>query len=221
MNYCSISNFGSNMKSSLDNPLTYCMARGMDQRFNHGSHSDTLGKDSRACQLFMSQYCADNWDGFCEVASMDPHHSYPNNAQHCGTRSDIACKDLTAGESLIHSAAQRKYLVKMHHAEKKYEPFDPIVPNSPMISYWVSNDCSYSNPGIPEYAVDPKTIDKDIIMNKILNKLDIAPDVLVNIYNTMKRQGTLAQLKGTRLGNLYTQHPYFKHKGGLGNSTKS
>ena len=187
MNYSNISDFGSNAYSAVNNPLTYCMNNTMDQRFLHGGHSDTLGQHSRSCQLFMSEYCAKNWDGFCEIASRNPTLHYPNQAGSCNTASGVACQGLTAGESLIRATAERKYLYKMHGAQRKYEPFDPTVPTSPMISYWVSNTCSRAAPGIPEYVVDPQKIDDDPVMDRILVKPLIAMNILINIYNTMKR----------------------------------
>jgi len=213
--YKNVSDFGSNAYSAVNNPLTYCLNDNMDQRFLHGGASDTLGQHSRPCQLFMSEYCADKWDEFCEVASQNANTSYPNQVQGCTNAGDIACKGMTAGEALIHNTASRKYLHKMHNARKKYEPFDATVASSPMISYWVSDNCSYANSGVPEYVVDPKKIDNDVVMYKILRKPIIAMNILINIYNTMKRYGTLSGLRGTKIGSFYSQHPYFKSKGGL------
>lgn len=217
MNYASISSFGSNARSEVNNPLTYCLNDNMDQRFLHGGNADTYGQHSRPCQLFMAEYCAQNWDSFCEVASLNTNTWIPNNAQGCLGKGDVACRGLTAGEVLIHNAAARKYLVRMLGAKKKYEPFDPTVPTSPLISYWVPDDgCPvYNGPLVPVYAVNPATIDKDVIMNKILAKPAIAIDILVNIYNSMKRMGTLKKLRGTKLGHFYMVMPYFKAKGGI------
>jgi hypothetical protein len=215
-NYSSISNFGSNVNVPNNNPLTYCMEDSVDMRFAHsGSNIDIYGPNSKPCQLFMSSYCSDSWDEFCEIASKNTSVSFPDQMQGCDSGSLIACQGLTAGEALIHNTASRKYLLNMHGAHKKFEPFDPMVANSPMISYWVPDDCSYSNYGVPEYAVDPASIDNDPVMNKILNKPIIAMNILINIYNTMKRYGTLSKLKGTQLGQYYSLHPYFKSKGGL------
>lgn len=209
--YKNISSFGSQTQQSLVNhPLTYCLGDSMDQRFLHGSNADIYGQNSRHCQLFLSQYCADNWDSFCEDASKNNSIQYPNQIGN-GTY-----EYLTAGENLIQTTAERKYLVKMHGAYKKYEPFDPNVPTSPMISYWVNNNCSSScEVGIPEYAVDPKKIDDDIVMDKILQNPNIAKKILINIYNTMKRYDTLKELENTKLGRFYNSHPYFIQKGGL------
>lgn len=213
--YSCISEFGPNTYAPVNNPLTYCMNNTLDSRFLHGGHSDTYGQHSRSCQLFMSQYCADKWDGFCEVASKNTSTHYPDQYEGCTSAGVVACKGLNAGEALIYNTACRKYLIKMHNAHKKYEPFDPTVPTSPMISYWVSDECSYASAGVPEYAVDASKIDRDVVMDKILAKPIIAMNVLINIFNTMKRHGTLSGLRKTKLGGFYNSHPYFKAKGGI------
>jgi hypothetical protein len=43
----------------------------------------------------------------------------------------------------------------------------------------------------------------------------IVMNILINIYNTMKRHGTLSKLRKTKLGQFYNWHPYFKSKGGI------
>jgi hypothetical protein len=210
--YTNISDFGSNAKSESTDPLTYCLGNTIDQRFLHGGHSDTYGQDSRPCQIYLAEYCSTQWDDICEVASRNKSISFPNNAgRSCGEKSVQACYGLNSGETLIHNTAKRKYLVKIHGCVKKYEPFDPTVASSPLISYWVSETGNC----IPVYGVDPTKIDDDPVMNKILAKPTIAFDVLINIYNTMKRKNTLSSLKGTKLGMFYSVYPYFKNKGGM------
>jgi len=193
---------GSNSYSAVNDPLTYCLLDNMDQRFLHGGNSDIYGAHSRPCQLYMAEYCANKWDKFCDVASMNTNYFLPNNIEGYDVN-----PNMTAGEALIRNTAARRYLTKMSNAVKKYEPFDPTVPTSPIISYW-------SNPGIPEYAVDPSTIDQDVVMDKILAKPMIASTILINIYNTMKRQGTLSGLARTKLGKFYNTEPYFVKIGG-------
>lgn len=212
--YTSVSSFGSNMYSPVNNPLTYCIGDNMDQRFLHGGNASIYGQHSRPCQLYLSQYCAEKWDGFCEIASRNTSVITPDQFG-CTNSGVVACEGGTAGDALVFNTATRKYLVKMNGAHKKYEPFDPTVPTSPMISYWESDNCFYSKPGIPEYAVNPETIDDDPVMNKILAKPMIAMNILINIYNTMKRYGTLSKLYKTKLGYFYNVHPYFKSKGGI------
>lgn len=214
--YRRISNFGSNMKSQADDPLTYCLTNQLDQRFLHGGHADAMGKGSRPCQLYMSEYCANKWDAACEIASGNLERWYPDQVAGLGLgmAGGVACRGLTGGEQLVANTAARKYLHKMHGAQRKYEPFDPTVPTSPMISYWVG-DCGHGCQMVPEFMVDPKEIDDDPVMNKILSKPIIGIDILTNIFNTMKRYGKLHELKGTRLGKFYENNKYFKAKGGV------
>lgn len=209
--YKSISKFGSNEYSDVNNPLTYCVGNNMDQRFIHGSMAPVNGNNTSQCQLFMSDYCAEGWDAFCELESKNTSTSYPVQSPVDVTDSSLCMGK--AGDLLIANTAARKYLLKMHNATEKYEAFDPNVANSPMIRYWVSNSCSGS--GVPEYAVDPKKIDDDVLMDKILENPNIALNILINIYNTMKRHDTLFELKRTKLGKFYNSHPYFKEKGGV------
>ena len=209
--YKSISDFGSNEYSHVNNPLTYCIGDNMDQRFIHGNMAPVNGNNSTQCQLFMSDYCSVGWDSFCELESKNTSTSFP--VQSPGGVIDSSLCMGKAGDLLIANTAARKYLLKMHNATEKYEAFDPTVANSPMIRYWVSD--SGSGSGIPEYAVDPKNIDDDVLMDKILEDPNIALNILINIYNTMKRHGTLSELKTTKLGKFYNNHPYFKQKGGI------
>jgi hypothetical protein len=168
------------------------MTDGLEHGFLHGGSANLYGKYSRPCQLFMSEYCATKWDSFCEVASYNTNTNFPNNAGNCLGYTDVACKGLNAGEVLIKNTAARKYLVKMIGSKKTYEPFDPNVASSPLISYWIpENGCPTGSGGVPIYIVNPKTIDSDIVMNKILSKPKIAFDILINIYNSMKRMKTL------------------------------
>jgi len=208
--YRPIADFGSNAYAPINNPLTYCMNNTVDSRFAHGGQSDTIGPRSKSCQMYMSDYCASKWDDFCEYASRNTDTT--NNLNNIQQDSTFASLSLNAGEILIRNTASKKYLVEMINGEKKYEPFDPTVATSPMISYWVKNN--YSDM-VPVYSVDPTKIDQDPVMDKIINNPMIAFEILVNIRNTMKRQGTLQQLRGTKLGNLYENLPYFKNKGGL------
>jgi len=212
--YRQISQIGSNEYKAINNPLSYCIDNSMDQRFNHGGSSDTLGQHSKSCQAFLSDYCAENWDDFCDLAASNRSvNQYPNNIQGCESMGDTPCFGLTAGEILIYNTASKKYLTSMDGCVKKFEPFDPNVATSPMISYWTKDD--YSGGCVATFEVDPKTIDDDIVMDKILARPIIALGILVNIFNTMSRRGTLKQLKGTKLGNFYSTNSYFASLGGV------
>jgi hypothetical protein len=205
-NYSKIDNFGSNAVSEVDNPLTYCVNNTLDQRFLHGSGANELGQHSRPCQLFMSEYCAQGWDKFCDLAAANQVKSWPNDVGPCGTR--LPCLDLTAGDTLVRNTATRKYLVKMIGGHLEFQPFDPNVASSPLISQWKSDvQCNAYMQPVPVYGVEPKDIDNDPVMTRLLAKPQIAMDVLMGIFKTMKNNGTLSQLKGTRLGTFYSNNP--------------
>jgi len=212
--YANIKSVGPNRAQPIDNPLSYCLGSTMDQRFLHGGNADTYGQHSKQCQLYLGERCAKNWDQICEIASHDTSRHYPNSAGSCVT--GAICGGLSGGEILIYNAAREKYIVKMIGCHRKLEPFDPNVPTSPMISTWVADSCIGTNKCIPVYEVSPVGLDRDIVMNKILMKPVIAMDILINIYNTMKRKGTLSTLNGTRLGHFYATSHVFRAKGGMG-----
>lgn len=205
--YRSINSFGPNATSESTNPLTYCLNDNIDQRFLHGGNSDIYGQNSRPCQAFLSDYCADKWDDFCEIASKNMSVSYPNNMGQCSTN-DLAN---TAGDVLLRNTVAKKYLVAMGNCIQKFEPFDPTVADSPMISYWVPDCYNYTYSCSPKYSVNPENIDNDIVMNKLLSKPYIAVDILSSIFHTMTNNGTITKLKGTNLGKFFDENiSYFK-----------
>lgn len=231
--YASIGNFGPGVNNSpQSNPLSYCTLTGLDSGFMHtlGSAGTLSGPGNAQCQLFMAQYCATNpegWNGICEYMSQDTNRgANPNTVQTCNGPSGSCFSScignaLTNGQILIRNTAQEKYLVAMsNNCQRIYEPFDPTVAGSPMVSKWmpVSNGASCgsaqgcSAPGkcIPIYAIkDPKNIDNDPVMNKVLAQPWIATDILVNIYNNAMRNGTLQQLVGTKLYRFF-MNPQFQ-----------
>ena len=177
-----------------NDPLTYCLGDNMSQRFNHGGHADIYGQNSAPCQVFLAERCAKKWDNVCEYAyAPRTNEEYKIRANPIGK----GASDLNSGEILLVNTAQKKYLWKMLNCEAITQPFDPMVPASPLITSWRGLYCK------PLYAVNPASIDDDIVMNKILQKPWIAVALLQNIKNTMISRGDFKQLAGTKLGRLY------------------
>jgi hypothetical protein len=205
--YRQIAKFAPNMKGlEVENPLSYCLDNSIDIRFNHSGNSDIYGCHSRPCQSFMSNYCAQGWDGFCETASHNTSKSYPNQLQPASS----SHSRLSSGEILIRNTAIRKYLLEMRGANLKIEPFDPSVPTSPMISYWVPIGCNDGGGECslggcqPIYGLqDTRGIDSDPVMNKLLMNPLIAFDVLTGILKTLRMQKRLHELSGTKLGTFF------------------
>lgn len=214
--YASAASQGSNMVSAAEDPLTYCLATEMDSSFIHGGIAQRVAEpNSKHCQAYMSEFCAQDWNGFCEIASLNGETKVANTLEHCGGSNPTVRYDLTAGDILVRNTAARKYLQQMGNCQLEYQPFDPTVPQSPLISTWAGNNHALTDRCVPVYAVDPATIDKDPVMVKLLRKPEIGFDILVNIYNTMKRQGTLSKLRGTKLGEFYSESGFFIARGGL------
>jgi hypothetical protein len=211
MSYAQLSYFGNSAVNTLpvynNDPLTYCIGSNASQAFNHGSNAVTFGQNSNPCQVYLAQRCAQKWDGVCEYAASraaNSEYSQKADTMFAGNRELLG---LTPGDILVRNTAQEKFRSKMLGAdsgpysgpncELKIEPFDHLNPSSPYIAYYIGQNC------IPEYSVDPYTIDSDPVMHKILDNPGIAIQMLKNIKNTMHRNGTLYLLKGTRLGNFY------------------
>lgn len=215
-NYTCISNFGCTPDAAITNPLTYSIDNTVDQKMLHGSSAATVvGQYSKNSQVYLSNYCAANWDGFCELASRDTVTSYANNVDVLGLGG--SCMGLTQGEMLIYNTARQKYLVDPGNKVLYKEPFDPNVANSPYIYYFKDNDCnaigsmcgmSYGTGCGVKFAVNPNTIDSDPVMVKILCNPKLYTNLLVNIYHTMTQMGTINQLNGTQLGNYFNSYQF-------------
>lgn len=217
--YRYLSTFGESAASDpSNNPLTYCVSPTMDTGFLHGGIGKTLtAPESEHCRAFMAEYCATNgWNNVCEKMSQNGLRRYPNQLQLKNMPSDIECKGLTEGEILIANTAARKYIKQMNgQCNLVVEPFNPLDAASPMITLWRGVN---SESCVPIYGVDPKTIDNDPVMHKLLDKPTIAWQLLTNIYNTAKREGTLHQLSGTRLHSFFmgkTFQTYIKDSASL------
>ena len=204
--YKSIINFGCNT-SPANNPLTYCVFNNeLDNLFLHGSSASGLVPSSNECQLFMSDYCAQGWDTFCEAASLSQDARYGN------TMDTTAPLGLTQGDQLIRNTAARKFRVgTFGNCGQKCKPFNPNVASSVQVCYY---ECSTEGCGdcVPIYSVDPETIDKDVVMNKVLDNPYIAQDILLNIFNTMNRTGTFQKLQGTRLAEYFASNNFHNHR---------
>jgi hypothetical protein len=213
--YQNISSFGYQVKDlAVNNPLSYCLSTGMDNSFMHGGHAGKiLNRGTKPCQSYISEYCSNNWDEYCELESKNDSRLFNslNTEQNTLTNATVG---LTAGEVLMYNTASKKYVIRREGTCKLVSTqFDPTVASSPMFTEWVGGNgiCNTGcgdNTGdcVPVYGVNPATINSDPLMNKILDKPTIAIDILKKIYVGMKKDGTLSQLKGTRLGSFFEKN---------------
>lgn len=220
MNYYTISDMGppSNSVAPQDDIASYCAVSGLESGFMHtlGSGSSLIGPNSAQCQRGMAQRCSDKWDGVCEYVSNNTQVSFPNAVQQCNGPQGSCMgpglgNSLTQGEILVRNTAAERFVTRMSgNCQRVYQPFDPTVAGSPLISSWQPSgecspvNCPASNKCVPIYDVNARNIDSDIVMNKVLDKPWIALDILVNIYNHRANSGRLQELNGTRLYRLFT-----------------
>ena len=196
--YRTLIDFGANKVNPVDDPMSYVMPT-VDTLFIHGSDSIKKLGDSKEGQAYLSQYCSEGWDGFCEAYSRTGELNRVNQIDLLRNANTL---NLSTGQILVRNTAIEKYLINNggDKCDIQIVQFDQTVANSPNIFYRTGN-CS------PQFAVDPKNIDNDPVMNKILEYPPIADDVLENIYKNMKKLGKLDELKGTKLG-FYYSHKY-------------
>jgi hypothetical protein len=221
--YRQICNFAPNIENEYSrDPLLYCVLDTMDSQFLHGAPGRTFGKYSDHCNQLLSDRCAKRWDELCEVISKDKTTNYPNTGGPV-MGYEYTCRNtpcLPYGEQILRNTAFKKYRVSMTGCNVRCEPFDPTVVNSPMICYDTRTQCT-SGPNGAEVCVGDaldggtcvntysltkeqiQDLDQDPVMNKILNKPEIASDLLEKIYLNMKQNNTLRLLKGTRLARFY------------------
>jgi len=207
-NYKCISNFGNSVNDQpTTSPLSYCLLDTVDSGFLHGGIGLTIsGSKGANCQAYMATRCAEKWDGPCEYASKNTSiNNVANSLENCNGSNSIPCQGLNQGEILIANTAARKYLLNYGGScALKWQQFDPTVASSPYVSMWAGTCNNQGNNGcVFEYGVNPKTIDNDHVMNKILAKPIIGWSTLVNIYNTAVRKNTLNDLKSTVLYKFF------------------
>lgn len=193
--YRNISTFGSNLVDYASNPINYCMGDTINKSFLNPTSANQISQYGDKCQMFMAEYCSLGWDDVCELSSNNNNTSYPNFIGP--TKYKLTTQTLTAGEMTIVNTALRKYISDDSKCVWIFDQFDPMVSNSPLV-----RKLDYKNSFV-YYEVDPNKIDDDILMDKILLKPDIALDLLINIYNTMKRKNTLKDLINTKLGKFF------------------
>lgn len=201
--YAKISTFGKVSNSSQE-PLLYCLNQTVNSEMNQGVNGDLFGPNSAKCQYYMAERCAENWDSACQTYYDSKQNKqdtiYPNMAQvnSCGAPGGTACNGLTSGDTLLSTAAQRRFL-DYSKCGKVVEPFDPLVANSPPVTRYT---CNYNfKPEVNASVIDTATLDSDRIMNLCLENPAACSDTLVKIQHHVRRNNI--DLTGTKLGTFY------------------
>jgi hypothetical protein len=191
--YRTFSEIAPHINESTD-PLFYCLPDNVNKSFHIGSMAQNYKMTSPSCQALASSVCALDWSGSCEILSHDPTVLQPSTlpiyANFPGNQS------MTYGDILVWNTAFKKYGDFSGCKTQSYY-FDPTVANSPLITEPVSR-----NVFVP-LTVDPKKIDSDPVMNKMLMKPLMYYAILMNIKNTCKYKRI--NLTQTKLGKILQQ----------------
>lgn len=212
--YRPIQTFAPEMKDSIrTDPLLYCLLDSMDSQFMHGSTGRIHGKYNENCSHFLTNRCALNWDQICEAVSKDQTNYYPNTGAMNAKGGCSPC--LPYGDQIVRNAALQRFKVASMNCNVKCEPHDPLNPDSPLICYETTMPCNPTDKTCfgsaqygtckPIYKIHPEripTLDQDPLMNKILDKPELAYDMLFGIFETMRADKTLHLLDQTRLGQF-------------------
>jgi hypothetical protein len=197
---------GGQKQQSFDDPIAMCLSQGLDRKFSYGGAAGNLtGPQSAQCQNMFADRCAKEWDGFCEYY----YQEYGKNGKNGNNRiwPNVVSRQweakynipsyATLGDHLLRNTAERKYCTYVN-CSPQMAPFNPLDPNSPFIS---TNKTIGVSGCVPLCSnINPKTIDSDPVMNRMLENPEPVLPTLVNICNTARQQKI--NLKGTKLGNV-------------------
>jgi hypothetical protein len=215
MSYPRFIDFGKGINDQVNdpvnasNPLTYCVFPTVNAQFVHGSTSANLlySPESPACQAFMTDYCSDKYDGFCEtyrVMNVDTY--WPNNS---GV--DIAAQTYanqfqrfnpTVGDNMIRNVVHRSFIL---FPGKKYtrKQFDPNVANSPFISVAcpsVTGSSKVIN------LSSPHMVNNHPHVKLMLENSRACFDVLARIFLAVIRREEGVNIRGTVLDEYLRKH---------------
>ena len=207
-NYAKYSDFGNNQISR--DPLSYTMNETYDRKFLESSIGNYLGPRSRNGQEYMSQRCAENWDGMCSYYMFDNAFGNPITTRQYiqpnmvgGHSFNGQASNLSIGEQLLQNAFMKRFCSFKGPMELTDELVNPLDPSSPVV-HIIKNKQDL----IPVCnLIDPKTIDDDNLMNEALDNGELCKVGLINVCNNTQHM----DLSGTRLGKFCQAYHEEKH----------
>lgn len=177
---------------NMNAPLQMCMMESADRSFEFGGAIGKMtGPNSDKCQQYMAERCAKQWDGFCEYFYRSHDQIALNPIARPWENTYGFDVPMTTGENLLRNTAEVKYC-EFPICEPRVEPFNPIGLTTHTLTY--KNHCT------PICSVDPKTIDSDVVMDRLLQDPVVGAGTLVNICNTSKNYNI--DLSGTKIGTF-------------------
>ncbi len=212
--YSKIIDFGSQINNQSNspfnaaNPLTYCMFPTLGSQFMHGSSTSNqlYGNYNQACETFMAEHCAQNWDGFCDAyQKMNVDSYWPNSAvidAYAFTFAQAFLKNNspTVGQNLVRNAMNMAFL-EYPHAKYDMAPFDPNTANSPNIKFYSNID-----PG-PSLIKKIHHIDRNDNIKRLLENAVPCLDVIGRLYlGYLRKEKHTEDYKGTVLEQFFKEN---------------
>lgn len=184
------------------NPLTYCMTPTLNSQFFHGSLSGGIlyGNQNSKCMNFMAERCSENWDGFCQAYtdintdSYWPNEAVVDAAAYQSAKNFLTIKP-TIGQDLLRNSCYRRF-IRNPNDTPAMEPFDESVANSPVIKRFNNYVFGYSR---VQNLSDPRQLDTDPLVQRMLANPSICLDVLGRIYLAWIRNEDGINIGGTFL----------------------
>jgi hypothetical protein len=201
-------NLGGSKKQQYDDPIAMCLSQGLDRKFSFGGAAGNLtGPQSSQCQNLFADRCSKNWDGFCEYyyreygkdGSVGNNKLWPDVVGRQWESKYNTLRFSTLGDQMLRNTAERKYCTYVN-CSSNMKPFNPLDPNSPYVQSFNGgvNGC------VPICGnIDPKTIDYDPVMDRMLENSDAVTPTLVNICYTAQQNGI--NLDGTKIGRVCSE----------------
>lgn len=132
MSYTSICNFGTCMNQNLNEPLAMCLVQGTNRGFARGpGNTNLIGPKSTACLEYMSERCAQNFDGYCDmyrnITNQSGDNYFPNTAS---ARNESGGVPL--GNAFMATTLQKALFE--YDQPKTLQAFDPLTASSPLVT---------------------------------------------------------------------------------------
>ena len=214
--YAKIIDFGSQINSDVKNvlntanPLTYCTFPTLNSQFLHGSSSSgaLYSSYNQKCMAYMGQYCAENWNSFCDAYAMvNPESYWPNQAVVDVMAQNVANVFLkytpTMGDNLLRNAAMNRF-IEYPGLQPKIQQFDPTVANSPYFGLYPNYITNTSH--LKNLDGKKEDLDKSVLVQRMLQNPKACFDVLARIYLGHVRKESNVHIQGTALFTYLEQH---------------
>lgn len=195
--YSTISNLGNAVgyHTEQSDPLTYCLYPTYDSEWIHGSTVSNLlnSPQSDACQVYMSERCAEKWDSACDVYLEQNRDIFWPNMGAVDLQSQKRANNFlqytpTTGESMIRNAVEKRFFI-YPNANVEKVPFDPNMASSPFFTRIHTDSLT------PRWALHPGAMgslhDNDHYTNLMLKYSKPCFDLIARFHRIFKENPML------------------------------